>query len=134
MEVVKITLVNTSDGPIGMMLCLVILTMTIRMEEFMQRDILHNRNRHINHFSIVEIVKLLVTLGCDVNDCPAKHGVTPLHLGVRCPELVEYLLQQGSNVEALCRIPADNMLIKANNFLTPLGLLNSISYCTKRYY
>ena len=70
----------------------------------------------------LEVVERLVSEGGDVNDCPSKHGATPLHLAVRHPPLVTFLLRQGARTNALCRVPAEHGLLKVNNFLTPLGV------------
>ena len=70
----------------------------------------------------LEVVERLVSEGGDVNDCPTKHGATPLHLAVRYPQLVTFFLRQGARTDALCRVPAEHELLKVNNFLTPLGL------------
>ena len=70
----------------------------------------------------LEVVERLVSEGGDVNDCPSKHGATPLHLAVRHPPLVTLLLRQGARTNALCRVPAEHGLLKVNNFLTPLGV------------
>ncbi len=53
----------------------------------------------------LETVKLLLTQQGSgaVNQTGVKQGPTALHLAVRSPDVVRYLLQHDANTQALCR-------------------------------
>ena len=58
---------------------------------------------HASALGYLEIVKLLIQNGADLNLETVPRGSTPLHLAVngQFPQVVSYLLQQGANVNAV---------------------------------